>query len=168
MFSFCLLDSLLRKIDFLFAEHIFDLQGNPELLQAFQVAAAARAAGGSSNTSAVVGDNLPRGRGVNERSARAVAEARKKAAARGVFLRNHGLPQTSASFAQILNAINSGVVPAAVPNVESSEAKQEVVDERPPESSETKDGSGSGSDKDKAPVGLGTGLKNKKPTKPAA
>ena len=73
-------------------------QAHPDLIQAFQAAATAGGSG-SSGTSvnkslnvAIIGDNPPRGRGVDERAARAAAEVRKKAAARGLLIHPHGVP----------------------------------------------------------------------------
>lgn len=83
------------------------------MIQAFQ-AASAGGASGSTNTTTVPGENFPRGsgRGVDERSARAVAEARKKAAARGLLIRPHGVPVPAMPpLTQLLNIINSGMTP---------------------------------------------------------
>lgn len=84
------------------------------ILQAFHAAAAAgssRTSGNSSNRSlnaALLGETLPRRRGIDERAARAAAEVRKKAAARGVLLRPQDVQtQTPPSVAQLLNMINS-------------------------------------------------------------
>ncbi|KAF9614761.1 hypothetical protein IFM89_020615 [Coptis chinensis] len=69
----------------------------PELIQAFQ----AIASGGSENTgltankpfgTSIMGENLNRGRGVDEQAARATTEVRKKAAAKGLPVRPHGVP----------------------------------------------------------------------------
>uniref|UniRef100_A0A2N9JBE0 Uncharacterized protein n=1 Tax=Fagus sylvatica TaxID=28930 RepID=A0A2N9JBE0_FAGSY len=65
------------------------LKAHPDLIHAFQAAAAAGGSGSSGTSvnkslnAAVIGENLPRGRGVDERAARAAAEVRKKAAAMG-------------------------------------------------------------------------------------
>jgi protein TIF31 len=77
------------------------LQARPDILQVFQ--AAASAGGGSRGSlkaaaaaAALMGEreNLPRSRGMDERGARAKADARKRAAARGVNVRmpNNLLP----------------------------------------------------------------------------
>ncbi|PNX72840.1 clustered mitochondria protein-like [Trifolium pratense] len=57
---------------------------------------------------------LPRGRGIHERAARAAAEVRKKAAARGLLVSPHGVPiQAVPPLTQLLNIINSGTTPDA-------------------------------------------------------
>uniref|UniRef100_A0A7N2R295 Uncharacterized protein n=1 Tax=Quercus lobata TaxID=97700 RepID=A0A7N2R295_QUELO len=72
------------------------LKAHPDLIQAFQATTTARGSGGSGTSvnkslnAAIIGDNPPRGRGVDERAARAAAEVRKKAAARGLLIRPHG------------------------------------------------------------------------------
>ena len=88
-------------------------QARPDLLQVFQ--AAASAGGGSRGSlkaaaaaAALMGEreNLPRSRGMDERGARAKADARKRAAARGVNVRlpNNPLPVNS----ELLNISTSG------------------------------------------------------------
>ncbi|RWR77799.1 clustered mitochondria protein isoform X4 [Cinnamomum micranthum f. kanehirae] len=95
------------------------LKAHPDLVQAFQAAAGGPGvAGASVNKSlnaAIMGETpLPRGRGVDERAARAAAEVRKKAAARGLLVRPHGVPvQAVPPLTQLLNIINSGVVQEA-------------------------------------------------------
>ncbi|KAL3815048.1 hypothetical protein ACJIZ3_016316 [Penstemon smallii] len=141
------------------------LKAHPDLIQAFQVAAGG--AGGSeasankSLNNLVTGEApLPRGgRGVDERGARAAAEVRKKAAARGLLVRPHGVPvQTLPPLAQLLNVINSGTTPDAVNNEGTDEGKKEAdvhssngvpdpdVDLPKP------------AQESKAPAGLGSGL----------
>lgn len=121
------------------------LQAHPDLIQAFQAASGgAASASGGSNT--VGGENFPRGRGIDERSARAVAEARKKAAARGLLIRPHGVPvQALPPLTQLLNIINSGMTPE---NTTSADTKQAQNPDEPT----TKPEQG------QAPVGLGAGL----------
>ncbi|KAI3676675.1 hypothetical protein L1987_86287 [Smallanthus sonchifolius] len=127
------------------------LKAHPDLIQAFQ-AASGGAASGSGGNSTVGGENFPQGRGVDERSARAVAEARKKAAARGLLIRPHGVPvQALPPLTQLLNIINSGMTPETT----TSEAQN------PEEPTKAEQG--------QAPVGLGAGLgaldsKKQKPT----
>ena len=79
---------------------IFDVarQAHPNLIQAFQATATAGRSG-SSGTSvnkslndAIIGDNPPQGRGVDERAAHTTTEVRKKVAAKGLLIRPHGVP----------------------------------------------------------------------------
>ncbi|KAL6981661.1 hypothetical protein U1Q18_023286 [Sarracenia purpurea var. burkii] len=135
------------------------LKAHPDLIHAFQAAAAAGGSGSSSGASlnkslnsAKTGEAFPRGRGVDERAARAAAEVRKKAAARGLLIRPHGVPvQALPPLTQLLNIINSGMTPdaAAVNNTETGEAKKEA---------NGYPSSGPSDVQDQAPVGLGTGL----------
>lgn len=168
------------------------LKSNPDLMHAFQAAAAAGGSGSSgasaskSLNAAVIGDAVPRGRGIDERAARAAAEVRKKAAARGLLIRPHGVPvQAFPPLTQLLNIINSGMTPDAVDNDEAEAAKKEAnghqgnepadsKNEPPPKSGkEPADAKSeqpkSGKD-DQAPVGLGKGLASldgkKQKTKP--
>lgn len=170
----------------------FEWQSNPDLMHAFQAAAAAGGSGSSgasaskSLNAAVIGDAVPRGRGIDERAARATAEVRKKAAARGLLIRPHGVPvQAFPPLTQLLNIINSGMTPDAVDNDEAEAAKKEAnghqgnepadsKNEPPPKSGkEPADAKSeqpkSGKD-DQAPVGLGKGLASldgkKQKTKP--
>lgn len=126
-------------------------------MHAFQAAAAGGGSGISGNSAnkslnaSVIGDALPRGRGTDERAARAAAEVRKKAAARGLLVRPHGV-QALPPLTQFLNIINSGMTPDAVNDDEAEAAKKEANghhgNQPPPKS---------GKD-DQAPVGLGKGL----------
>lgn len=113
------------------------------MIQAFQ--AASGGASGSGGNTAVGGENFARGgRGVDERSARAVAEARKKAAARGLLIRPHGVPvQAMPPLTQLLNIINSGMTP-------ENAASQDTNGAQNPEATKV--------DQGQAPVGLGAGL----------
>ncbi|KAL9404830.1 hypothetical protein Peur_001802 [Populus x canadensis] len=143
------------------------LKANPDLLHAFQAAAAAGGSGSGSSSSsinkslnaAIVGEALPRGRGVDERAARAAAEARKKAAARGLLIRSHGVPvQALPPFTQLLNVINSGATPDSINNEEAGgvnngangQSSNDPVDKQKDQTS----------GKDQAPIGLGKGLKS--------
>ncbi|KAL0374291.1 UNVERIFIED_CONTAM: Clustered mitochondria protein [Sesamum radiatum] len=108
--------------------------------------------------SPVIGETLARGRGVDERAARAAAEVRKKAAARGLLTRSHGVPvQALPPFTQLLNIINSGVTPDAANETnnggkkESNEQTSNGVQE--PEVDQSKPGQQA-----QAPMGLGSGL----------
>lgn len=147
----------------------FCFQANPDLIHAFQAVAAGGGSGGSSANSslnaAVLGESLPRGRGFDERAARAAAEVRKKAAAKGLLTRQHGLPaQAMPPLTQLLNLINSGMVPDAngsgssgnndAPAEEANGHAADVVkdnkQDQPSASSEQQEA--------QAPVGLGKGL----------
>nr|QKE11184.1 tetratricopeptide repeat (TPR)-like superfamily protein 2 [Erythranthe lewisii] len=119
------------------------LKAHPDLIQAFQAAAAkAEGSGGSTNKSSNNGKTIPRGRGFDERAAKAAAEIRKKAAAKGLLTR----PQTDPTDAlqpltQSLNIVNSGSTPVAV---------NETID--------GVQGAKTTGDKEQAPVGLGSSL----------
>jgi protein TIF31 len=115
---------------------------------------------------AAVGEGLPRGRGIDERAARAAAEIRRKAAARGQLLRqNPAVAPTgqnlSASLTQLLNIINSGEVPATGADVKAESSGNGNGD--------VGNGNGNanekphtGEEKKTAPIGLGTSLEPKK------
>lgn len=152
------------------------LKANPDLMHAFQAATSAggsNSTGASSNKSlnaAMVGETLPRGRGGDERAARAAAEARKKAAARGLLIRPHGVPvQAMPPLTQLLNIINSGMTPDDVNNTDPEAVKRDKEEanghlengSRPAQ----EDGSGS-TRQDQTPVGLGSGLAALDPKKP--
>ncbi|KAK8914116.1 Clustered mitochondria protein [Platanthera zijinensis] len=93
------------------------LKANPNLIQAFQ--AAGIGSGGVNpssidrtiNAAALVGEGFPRGRGVDERAARAAAEVRKKAAARGLLTRPSGSPAQSMPWNQFLSILNNSSTP---------------------------------------------------------
>ncbi|XP_009763155.1 clustered mitochondria protein isoform X1 [Nicotiana sylvestris] len=145
------------------AQKAYDiLKAHPSLLHAFQAAAGGAGVGGinQSLSSAVLGDGLPRGRGVDERAARAAAEVRKKAAARGLLVRPSGVPAaTLPPLTQLLNVINSGAAPDAAKSNETNEEKKEA-------NGNSSDGPGGDAQadhsktpgQDQTPVGLGTGL----------
>ncbi|RZS12311.1 hypothetical protein BHM03_00043730 [Ensete ventricosum] len=134
----------------------------PELLQAFQGAARS----GSESTminKAVAGEALPRGRRVDERAARAAAEVRKKAVARGILVRQNVNPvQRLPPLSELLNIINSGSTPEAPTSDQAHEPKTESS------SGPVSDVSTGASDAngsihgDQAPVGLGASLDFKK------
>ncbi|KAJ6964710.1 clustered mitochondria protein-like [Populus alba x Populus x berolinensis] len=143
------------------------LKANPDLLHAFQAAAAAggSGSGGSSSSinkslnAAIVGEALPRGRGVDERAARAAAEARKKAAARGLLIRSHGVPvQALPPFTQLLNIVNSGATPDSINNEEASGVSNEANGQSSNDPVDKQKDQTSG--KEQAPIGLGKGLKS--------
>lgn len=149
---------------------LFLAQANPDLMHAFQAAANSGGTTSSSNTSvkkslnAAIASEIgahPRGRGVDERAARAAAEVRKKAAARGLLIRPHGVPvQAVPPLTQLLNIINSGMTPDSSTNNEETEVAntkeedgnlsnvQETAIEEKPKLDKA----------DQAPVGLGKGL----------
>ncbi|KAL0339095.1 UNVERIFIED_CONTAM: Clustered mitochondria protein [Sesamum angustifolium] len=101
---------------------------------------------------------FPEEGGVDERAARAAAEVRKKAAARGLLTRSHGVPvQALPPFTQLLNIINSGVTPDAA-NETNNEGKKESDEQtsngvQEPEVDQSKPGQQA-----QAPMGLGSGL----------
>lgn len=144
------------------------LKAHPDLIHAFQAAAAAGGSGSSGTSvnnkslnAAIVGEVLPRGRGVDERAARAAAEVRKKAAARGLLIRPHGVPvQAMPPLTQLLNIINSGMTPdATTNNTETGEAKQEANGHSSSGPGDVlEDDQSKQAQQDQAPVGLGTGL----------
>ncbi|KAF2293628.1 hypothetical protein GH714_003502 [Hevea brasiliensis] len=140
------------------------LKAHPDLIQAFQAAAAAGGSGSSSASvnkslnAAIIGETLPRGRGVDERAARAAAEVRKKAAARGLLIRPHGVPvQALPPLTQLLNIINSGMTPDAVDNEEANSVKKEANGQPSDGAVDTKKDE-IPAPEDPAPVGLGKGL----------
>ncbi|XP_027340006.1 clustered mitochondria protein isoform X2 [Abrus precatorius] len=167
------------------AQKAFDiLKAHPDLIQAFQAAAAAGGPGSSGTSAnkslnaAMIGEALPRGRGIDERAARAAAEVRKKAAARGLLVRPHGVPvQALPPLSQLLNIINSNVTPDAVDNGNADGAKEP----NGTPSSDTNDAKKGQSEpaqeqsepaQEQAPVGLGKGLSSldskKQKSKPKA
>ncbi|KAF9597346.1 hypothetical protein IFM89_017249 [Coptis chinensis] len=146
------------------AQKAFDiLKANPELIQAFQAAAAggSGSAGLTANKpfgTSIMGENQNRGRGVDERAARATAEVRKKAAAKGLPVRPHGVPvQAVPPLTQILNIINSGVTAESPSNAETEEPKRETDGPSDKQGDVKENGAVTGRE-DKAPAGLGTGL----------
>nr|GLL40869.1 clustered mitochondria protein-like [Ipomoea trifida] len=138
------------------------LKANPSLLHAFQAATGAAGFGGvnQSLNAAMVGDALPRGRGVDERAARAAAEVRKKAAARGLLLRpNAGPVQGLPPLSQILNVINSGITPDAVNKAETDGANKEASgDSATTPAADAQGDKPNPEQPDQTPVGLGSGL----------
>ncbi|PSS24481.1 Clustered mitochondria protein [Actinidia chinensis var. chinensis] len=163
-----------------FQKAIDSLKAHPDLNHLIQAIQAADAAGGSGNSgasanktrnSAIIGEALPRGRGVDERAARAAAEARKKAAARGLLIRPHGVPvQALPPLTQFLNIINSGMTPDASNNTETDGIKKEANGHVSNGRGETQEDQSKQGQQDQAPVGLGTGLaaldSKKQKTKP--
>ncbi|KAL5175827.1 Clustered mitochondria protein [Glycine soja] len=142
------------------------LKAHPDLIHAFQAAAVAGGSGSSgasankSLNAAVMGEALPRGRGIDERAARAAAEVRRKAAARGLMIRPHGVPvQALPPLTQLLNIINPGVTSDAVDNGNADRVKKEANDIPPSDLIDTKKGQTTPvQQQEQAPVGLGKGL----------
>jgi protein TIF31 len=151
------------------------LKANPAFLQAMK-AAAIQSGDGSANVNrslnaAVVGEGVPRLRGVDERAARATAEARKKAAARGLNVRSGpGANNASDELAQILKIINSA---AAVSSTSATANTQQSVSEGQATNGPAQNGNaseGKAADTNgpsvkstgNTPVGLGTTLESKK------
>ncbi|GJN22039.1 hypothetical protein PR202_gb09568 [Eleusine coracana subsp. coracana] len=143
------------------------LKKNPAFLQAMK-AAVIQSGDGSANVnrslnSAVVGEGVPRVRGVDERAARATAEARKKAAARGVSVRN-GPSNNVSELDHILNLINSAAAASSAQKTASEgqgsngSALNGTTAESKDADSDGQSAKGSGS----APVGLGASLESKK------
>lgn len=139
------------------------LKAHPDLIHAFQAAAASGGSASSSTSvnqsinAAIIGETLPRGRGVDERAARAAAEARKKAAARGLLIRPHGVPvQALQPLTQFLNIINSGMTPEVVNSEETDGSKKEVNGHSQNGTEDEKDQVASA--EVQPPVGLGRGL----------
>ncbi|KAK7314287.1 hypothetical protein VNO77_39502 [Canavalia gladiata] len=141
------------------------LKARPELIHAFQAAAVAGGPGtksSSSNSSlnaALIGETLPRGRGIDERAARAAAGVRRKAAARGL-LRPHGVQvQPLPSLTQLINIINSEVTPDAVENGDANAVKKEDSNDLPSsDATDAKNDQPSKPVEEQAPIGLGKGL----------
>ncbi|XP_061337567.1 clustered mitochondria protein-like [Gastrolobium bilobum] len=140
------------------------LKARPDLIHAFQAAAAAGGSGSSgasankSLNAAIIGETLPRGRGIDERAARAAADVRKKAAARGLLVHPHGVPvQTLSPLTQLLNIINSGVTPDAAGNGDADAVEKEDNGLPSNDPSDTKEEQ-SMPVQEHAPVGLGKGL----------
>ena len=134
------------------------------MIHAFQAAAVAGGSGSSSASAnkslnaAIMGEALPRGRGIDERAARAAAEVRKKAAARGLLVRPHGVPvQALPPLTQLLNIINSGATPDTVDNGNADGAKEETNGIPPSDSTDVNKGQ-TVPVQEQAPVGLGKGL----------
>ncbi|KAK8516508.1 hypothetical protein V6N12_038748 [Hibiscus sabdariffa] len=143
------------------------LKAHPDLVHAFQAAAAAGGSGSSSSSfnkslsAAVIGETLPRGRGFDERAARAAAEVRKKAAAKGLVTRSHGIPvQAVPPLTQLLSMINMGATPEVGDGGEAAGERKEANGHHNPNAQvdAKKDESASKQGEAAAPVGLGTGL----------
>jgi protein TIF31 len=146
-------------------------QAHPGLYQAVQ-AAAIKYGDGSANVkkslnAAVVGENVTRGRGVDERGAKATAEVRKKAAARGLNLRNGPAANRASELNHILNLINSAAsASAASPTANTQRTESEGPQSNGPAlngAKEAKDTNRLSAKVDgQTPVGLGASLELKK------
>ncbi|XP_052211359.1 clustered mitochondria protein [Diospyros lotus] len=155
------------------------LKAHPDIIHALSTTGGPGSSGAASANkfnAAILGEALPRGRGVDERAARAAAEARKKAAARGLLIRPHGVPVPAfPPLTQLLNIINSGMTPdAATNNPEAAVEEKKEAANGLPSSGPEDESSSTKKHQDPAPVGLGTGLsaldakKQKTKTKVAA
>jgi protein TIF31 len=121
---------------------------------------------------AVVG-GVPRVRGVDERAARATAVARKKAAARGLSVRN-GPTNNTSELDHIFNLISSAASAPATAAA-SSNAQKPASEGGVSNGSASNDTTGESKDADmkgpsakstsNAPVGLGTSLESKNKSK---
>ncbi|KAE8677489.1 Clustered mitochondria protein [Hibiscus syriacus] len=142
------------------------LKAHPDLVHAFQASAAAGGSGSSSASfnksmnAAMIGETLPRGRGFDEAAARAAAEVRKKAAAKGLLTRSHGIPvQAVPPLTQLLNMINMGTTPEVGDGREAAgESKEANGHHNPNAPVDAKKVESTTSKQEAAPVGLGTGL----------
>ena len=140
-------------------------QAHPNLIQAFQ-ATATTGGSGSSGTSinkslnvAIIGDNPPRGRGVDEKATRAVAEVKKKAIAKGLLIHPHGVPvKAMPPLTQLLNIINLGMTLDAAEGRETDGVKKEANGHPSNGPVDSKNDELTSGQEDQAPVRLGTGL----------
>nr|XP_011462553.1 PREDICTED: clustered mitochondria protein [Fragaria vesca subsp. vesca] len=140
------------------------LKANPDWAQALQSAAIAGGSGSSNasvnrslNTAAIMGEAFPRGRGVDERAARAAAANRKKAAARGL-LRPHSVPvQAYNPLTQIINMMSAGGAPGSAQNGETNGSRE--ANNHPSNGpADAKTNQPSLEQEGQPPVGLGKGL----------
>ncbi|XP_078438775.1 tetratricopeptide repeat (TPR)-containing protein isoform X2 [Wolffia australiana] len=139
------------------------LKAHPDLLQAVQAAAAGASNVGSaasmnkSLNAAVLAGTVPRGRGVDQRAARAAEEVRKKAAARGLLVRPHGVPVNAMPpLSELLNLVNSSADGAA-----SESTEKKPTSPTPTAAAETSTMTMTtvpAAEDDGPPVGLGAGL----------
>lgn len=142
----------------------FACQANPDWAQALQSAAIAGGSGSSNasvnrslNAAAIMDEAFPRGRGVDERAARAAAANRKKAAARGL-LRPHSVPvQAYNPLTQIINMMSAGGAPGSAQNGETNGSKE--ANNHPSNGpADAKTNQPSLEQEGQPPVGLGKGL----------
>ncbi|KAL5207899.1 hypothetical protein ABZP36_032334 [Zizania latifolia] len=144
------------------------LKAHPGLAKAIK-AAAKQSGDGSANVNrslnaAVVGEGVRRVRGVDERAARATAEARKKAAARGLNVRGGPVPDYMANLSQILNLMDSAKSASATPATASTQAATGGQQSNGPTENGTAMDANRPSSKSggHTPVGLGASLELKK------
>ncbi|KAI5068426.1 hypothetical protein GOP47_0016771 [Adiantum capillus-veneris] len=158
------------------------LKARPDLLQAFQVAAASgggsrgalNKAAAAAAAAALMGEreNLPRSRGLDERGARAKADVRKRAAAKGVNIRPQSVPVQA--LPELLN-LSSNVQRKKRTEEPSSSASAGNKEDRPQQDEDDKTGlsredsgldsilskpekANESSTSSQTPLGLGTGL----------
>ncbi|XP_075646253.1 clustered mitochondria protein-like [Castanea sativa] len=136
-----------------------------DILKAFQAVATAGGSGSSGTSvneslnAVIIGDNPPRGRGVDERAARAAAEVRKKAIARGLLTHPHGiLEQAMPPRTRFLYIINSGMTPDEAEGGETNGVKKEANGHPSNGLADSKNDELTSGQEAQAPVGLGTGL----------
>lgn len=133
------------------------------MLQAFQNAAVRS----SKSTFSPRGDSLARGRGVDERAARAATEVRKKAAARGVPVHTHSVPvQATPDLSQIRNIMNLSAVPDAPSKISKkgnakASSSSGIIPDGAPTQNENISSDINSNDHVLPPVGLGVGLSPK-------
>ncbi|KAK1369911.1 clustered mitochondria protein-like [Heracleum sosnowskyi] len=102
-----------------------------DILKAYPDLAASASNPSSANktlNAAIIGEVFPRGRGVDERAARAAADARKKAVAKGLPIRPHGISvpvQALSQVPEIYNITNPGTAPN-VPKPEEADKTKKV------------------------------------------
>ncbi|XP_015689234.1 clustered mitochondria protein [Oryza brachyantha] len=149
------------------------LKAHPGLAKALK-AAAKQPGDGSANVNrslnaAVVGEGVPRVRGVDERAARATAEARKKAVARGLNVRSGQAPDYMSNLSQILNYLDSAKASTATPATALAAASTQNTHEGQQSNGPTQNGTAgnnthgrSSKPSGSTPVGLGTSLELKK------
>lgn len=168
-----------QAVDAVTAQKAVDaLKARPDLIQAFQMATGGAATvrpraslNKSAAAAALIGDVLPRGRGMDERGARAAAEVRKKAAARGLNVRPQSVPVQAlpVQLTELLNLINAGVPSKASPNDSPSTSAQDAgIGNSTNVENEVEDtivcGEGTSGNaslentEEKTPLGLGAGL----------
>ncbi|KAF8643089.1 hypothetical protein HU200_066961 [Digitaria exilis] len=157
-----------NAINFLKALNLYILivQAHPAFLQAMKAAAI------QSGDGSAMGEGVPRLRGVDVRAARATAEARKKAAARGLNVRN-GPAANNASdeLAQILKLINSAASASstsATAKTKESEGQEEngpAQNGTPTEAKGTINDGSSVKSTGNTPAGLGAALEKKQRSK---
>jgi len=141
-----------------------------QLIQAAAATGGSKSSGTSMNKSlnaAVLGEAIPRGRGVDERAARAAAVVRKKAAAKGRLTRPNAAPVEPVT--QLLNIISSGMA-SSKDGEEADKNRNETVKSPPPPAGGPNDLTGNASQGEQetqtaAPVGLGKGLASLDPKK---